>query len=437
MLPFLKNKAHYFGYSLLFSTFSIAFTSPIPLEISSMLEAEDALLFGAEADIGFGIADIKYSENAIKILEFGEGPRSKFEGYDQLHGAGSIWKQIWEWLFELHPKIFYIDTYMTNRAEEERINLDYFKQRGGRVFKNIRQLINSSDFKRARNNDFKRTQLISDYSGVVMFRHQNPSNETIAAFKKQYPEFIVFDAGIASFVNNKQKTDSLFTEEPFKQFRPHAQCYEKAYSPELVENILTDFPEEILVIKPLNSCKGNGVIITHRNDLDETLQMILQKTQGIELSDDTSYSYWTHDRNKTFLIESYEPSRPLEFEGKTYDATLRIVYALMLHAGAITVRILDGYWKLPFKAQEEEGTLTEKAKSKINTSRHSSCILSEEDRIVVGSKFMEFMPQLYKKMLTNGVTNPMERSVRPHSPFLRFIAEEILASRTKWLKKKR
>lgn len=404
-----------------------------PLEMRLELEASDSLLFGSEADVSFGIADIKYSDNALKILEFGEGPRSKFEGYDQLHGSGAMWRQVWDWLFTLHNNVFYIDPYMVNKAEEVRIDLDYFKSKGGHVAKNVLHLTRSSAFRRARNNYFKKTQRIKNYGGILIFRHQNASSDMIQAFKKQFPEFIIFDDSIAPFANNKYKLNCLFSgDEKLQKFRPHAKRYDAKYSIDLADQILADFKEDILVIKPLNACKGNGIIMTHRNDLHETLRSIFTIQEAEEVNEDSSFSFWSTAKNNHFLIESYEPSRMLTMEDKTYDATLRIVYALALDNGVMSIKILDGYWKLPFKAQEENGSLTEKAKSKINTSRQSSVILAEDDRKAVANIFFEFMPHLYKKMVLEHTNFRDIASYPARDLFFHFVAEEILASRTVW-----
>ena len=102
-----------------------------------------------------------------------------------------------------------------------------------------------------------------------------------------------------------------------------------------------------------------------------------------------------------FLIEEYAPSKPVTLGGKQFDATLRMVFVLDYDqvANEINLTFLGDYWKLPEKALDEEGTLTERHKSKIVTNRESSIEVDPQDRLVVMNILGGALPKLYLKMI--------------------------------------
>lgn len=55
-------------------------------------------------DIAFCIADLKFADKKLKILEFGGGQRSGFKGFRLLYGEGKMWGNVWRYL-RTHTKI--------------------------------------------------------------------------------------------------------------------------------------------------------------------------------------------------------------------------------------------------------------------------------------------------------------------------------------------
>ena len=103
-----------------------------------------------------------------------------------------------------------------------------------------------------------------------------------------------------------------------------------------------------------------------RSSNDFAAQSYLQKHP------DKKYAYWLKSREDTFLIEKYYPSdclsfsHPLEDEKASlgeyrYDATMRLAFILQYNEGKMSYHCLGGFWKLPSKALEEDGTLNEKS----------------------------------------------------------------------------
>lgn len=130
-------------------------------------------------------------------------------------------------------------------------------------------------------------------------------------------------------------------------------------------------PSEFYVIKPRGESLANGVIVVANRDLDGVLQMILDPSASLEKQSDKKYAYWRKNREDVFLIEKYYTSdclcfshplsETMSYEGAYhYDATMRLAFILQYDGGNMTYHSLGGFWKLPSKALEEEGTLNEK-----------------------------------------------------------------------------
>jgi hypothetical protein len=168
--------------------------------------------------------------------------------------------------------------------------------------------------------------------------------------------------------------------EELKQYKADWRLYPKKYDPFLAERIQREMPSELYVIKPRRECLANGVIVVANKDLDGVLQMILEPLASLEKHPCKKYAYWWKNREDTFLIEKYYRSDYLCFSqplserdrslspsfqimpcaaGYHYDATMRLAFILQYDEGKMTYHSLGGFWKLPSKAIEEEGTLNE------------------------------------------------------------------------------
>ncbi len=381
---------------------SDSFTTLAENESELIIKIPENCLPNANADITYMIADTKFNGTDLRILEFGEGTRSRFEGYDALHGKGAMWKQFWTYLASFNLPIYYVAPEM-HAAHAAEIDYQTFLSINGKHIFNMYQAIDIASSIPTKTLTRNITAL-SDYSAIIVIRHLDASSPIIRAFKKRFPNFLILDSSSAPFLNNKYKTSSLFDNHiELETLRPANKLYEKKYTKELAQTICNDFPNtDILVIKPLTGCKGYGIIMVEKKDLDKTLYTIFEESEKIAKMDDTSYSYWAQDANNTFLIEQYERSKLIKLPNdatKSYDATLRMVFSISYQNETMHLKIFNGYWKLPLKAQEEEGSLTEKIKSKINPERASSLKLSAEDRALVSTILKKYVPIVYYRML--------------------------------------
>ena len=351
-------------------------------------------------DITALIADIKYNQGKIKILELGEIPRSNFTGHVKLYGDGKIWHNLWNHLTTFGLPIWYVGETLDTVGKHRQIASETLYNIGGKTFSTINQLkedplfINHMHKKIVGNGD-----KISDYHGIIIFRRYKNKQTEIETLKKECPNFIYLNEAAAKHVNNKHKTSLAFNATQLNEYRPQWEVYTKNFACELSDKISADFTTDTLVIKPVNCANGWGVIITHKKRLNATLNLILNYPDVCATIPDRSFSQWAHDRNNTFLVEEFIESQPLSVNNNLYDPTLRMIFMLHHDQGKSDMHFLGSYWKLPELALNEHGSLTKKHKSKINPKKQSSEKVSVHDEEKVQTILRSMMPTLYDYML--------------------------------------
>lgn len=353
-------------------------------------------------DISCFIADIKFDGEHIKILEFGEITKSYFKGHDTLYGKGKIWEGLWNILADYKLPMWYVGKKLEKKAQKDLTAFKTFVSLGGKTADTMELLKQHETFKKQKKRGFSRDeQCINNHKGIVAIRRYRLPKYLRNKFIRENPGFLILSDAAAPFVGNKYRTSQLFDDEELKQFRPRWKKYSKRYKPELAQTIINDLQTDTVVIKPLNSANGWGVIIVDKDELDETLQLILCKDNKTTLRKtyDKTYSHWARDNNRSFIVESYEKSKPITVANNQFDATMRMVFVLTHECNDIGLQFLGGYWKLPVLALSEEGTLTEKHKSKISTKRPSSAEISPEDTKKVQDILSYVLPKIYRKML--------------------------------------
>lgn len=210
---------------------------------------------------------------------------------------------------------------------------------------------------------------ITSYAGIVygafdVVQHFN-------SYQTSYPGILFVDAATFPYWRDKYKMNVLFDlNDELKQYKADWRLYSKKYDPCLSERIQQEMPSSFYVIKPRSEVLANGVIVVASSDLDNVLQMILEPLSILQKHPDKKYSYWWKNKDDTFLIEKYYKSDylcfPLPLNEQIsheaeyhYDATMRLAFILQYDKGKMTYHPLGGFWKLPSKALEEEGTANE------------------------------------------------------------------------------
>lgn len=356
-----------------------------------------------QPDISCFIADMKYDGENLKILEFGEITRSYFKGHDSLYGKGKIWKNLWQELSSYNLPTWYISRTNLSNLEKRIVSFDSYIALDGQIYQSLDILKKSTLFNKLIKKEFDPNEpAINKHNGILIFHHTNMTRPACNKFQHDYPGFIILNKAVEPFVGNKLKTSQLFDDNYLKQFKPLWKIYQKKYTPNLAQQIIHDFNCDTLVIKPLDSANGWGVIIVNKQDLDDTLKLILLSNKtDLKSLHDSSYSHWANDPNRAFLVESYEKSKPITVLDKQYDATMRMVFVLTNNNNQINLKFLGGYWKLPRLSLSEEGSLTEMHKSKIDPKRKiTSAKISPEDTAAVEKILQDVLPKVYKKMLS-------------------------------------
>jgi len=393
--------------------------------LSSVCEPKSSIT-SFDADISFMIADAKYSENNLKILEFGLGPLSGFKHYDAICGEGAIWAKFWTFLKKFNKPIWYVDPhvskqvrYSRRRSFERKRRLSLFRNLGGTVVPSLRALAKSKKFKKAKRIKINRGD-IKNYPGIVILKR--PGNRwfcscvqlhrknkcrfcvesnAVKKFKRKYPNFLYLCEGGYSAGVYKAYSANLFDQAKFPEFKPQFYLCPKEYSSKTLNNILKHVTSDLVVVKPIASAQGKGIMMISRDDLGFVLKGIVNNPRSLKKIDPDSYKQWIKDKNNMFIVESLEQSKTLTKRGKSYDPTLRVVFAMVHSKGEYVIKFLDMYWKLPLHSLDEKVSLTDRYKSKHADSIKvaPSALLSKKEQHDVRRLMKKFMPSLYRRML--------------------------------------
>lgn len=188
---------------------------------------------------------------------------------------------------------------------------------------------------------------------------------------------------------DKKLTHDLMVQAGYGHIIPKQVCMPRMAKSGLAQQIMTglDLDEgdekKLVVLKLCNRSRGAGVIVTPVDDFERVLRELLvlpanltrwfdaQASRlvsvgaadlGFEKSSfEEQQRHWWGNEAPCFVVEQYSTSVPTQQDGKMYDATMRVSFALSFrHAGGDTEQLhemplpndlkvhwLGGYWKLP------------------------------------------------------------------------------------------
>lgn len=377
----------FFAYILLFLSFEMAKT-----EVHKIPD-----------DVAFCIADLKFTDKKLKILEFGGGQRSGFKGFRLLYGEGKMWGNVWRYLSQFQLPIWDIECQSNCQVNRNEIATDLFLALGGQKASCSDDMLTKILKAKSWQHD-EGTDNLSDYKALVISRMKiGRFADLKLEIEKRFPGAIFVGNSSNEYVFNKVATNNLFqNDSDLKQFRPACKVCEKKYAPELAQSIINEIQAEVYVIKPVDAYQGDGVIFTRRNELDKVLRLILGDVESLkkDASLEKDFLYWQKDQNTTFLVEEYVPSKKVMVKGKPYDPTMRVVFGMHLLDGKIYINILGSYWKLPVKPLTAQGTFTKLHKSNIyQGNRTRSAPVSTHDAKNVYKIMRHILKKVYYKML--------------------------------------
>ncbi len=321
------------------------------------------------ADISYMVCDFKYSqEDGVKICEVQHGTVSALGGDLYISGGvGSISPMIANF-FDRFPMKKWVSGRFYAPLRKS------LAAKGWQIEQSITTLSKNPEFLECAALPPADPSSIASYAGIV-YASREAAND-FDFYRKAYPGILFVDAAALPYWIDKYKMNLLFNNNAeLKEYKADWEPYPKKYDPLLAERIQETMPSELYVIKPRKQFLGTGVIVVENKDLDGVLQMILEPQASLKSHPDKSYSYWLRNKDDSFLIEKYYKSDYLHFSHKlsekgdalasdseeaySYDATMRIAFILEYNEGKMSCHCLGGFWKLPCKALEEEGTLKE------------------------------------------------------------------------------
>lgn len=309
------------------------------------------------ADISFLICDLKYSqEYGLKICEVQQGSLSMLSGDHYVtEGEGTIIPALTRYFerFPMQKWLVGLGNYPLKIA---------LKNNGWELTHSLSHLFKQSTLLDSALLPPVNPSSISSYSSII---YSTPTSvKEFNANLRTYPGFLFVDAANISYWRDKYKMSVLFNcKEALKEYKADWALCPKKYDPNLAVKIQEDMPSDLYVIKPRGEFLGNGVIIVASHDLDAVLHLILEDRASLRKHPDKHYAYWYKNKSDSFLIERYFKSDAIPLNDDQnfhYDATMRMGFVLEYDDGITTFHCLGGYWKLPCKALEEEGTLNEK-----------------------------------------------------------------------------
>ena len=349
-------------------------------------------------DITFFFADVKYTGTELKICEFGGVASSIADTQIIINGKQELlvkpyWGLFWHYLKQFNKPILYVGD------QQPAITKELFTV-GGKAFSSMPKFLDY--FKKAQSTRSRPTK-IKDYEGIVVINKcmQGFSRKD---FLKEYP-MLLWVNGYTKMFTVKRHAFQLSDKNPeLRACFPAWKIYKKKYDDGLAEQIIKDIGAPFYIIKPINSMQSRGVIMTRGEKLDEDLKLILQNPETIKASAHKSLSYWKKDTNETFFVQAYAPSKTIRVQGNDYDPTMRLVFFLRHEEGVMTVNVVAGYWKIPVKALNASGTLTEKHITKpFSGDFFSGLLVDPEDLKHAKELLASMLPSLYQKMLACGV----------------------------------
>lgn len=351
-------------------------------------------------DISFLVADLKYSKKkGVQICEVQHGIVSTFRGDRFVNGqSGAISEQFNAYLTQFPSSRWTI----LLKIADPKLRLTLQESSEWIAVHNIDDLISNSAFQCQASLHPADPYDVQTYHGLV-FARQDFIHD-LDTLRAQYPGIIFMDTASRDYWIDKYKMSSLFAKNSeLAKYKPLWGSYQKKYHLNLANKIINDLGCERFVIKPRGAFSGKGVIIVDKEDLDETLQYILNKTEFLKADTDSAYRYWYFDPFPTFLVEEFAASDPVwvpHLNGM-YEPTVRIIFFLIYNNQRIHVKFCRSYLRLPIKSLDEPGTLNEKYKDGVRAPFYEKIDSEIENKIK--EELLKALPLLYEQMLSTRV----------------------------------
>lgn len=351
-----------------------------------------------EPNVSYLFADLKFDGQSLKICEFGPCPYagrpiSKLIIHGKTETMKSpYWGLFWHCLHKLDVPVWCV-------GGRKKIEMDQLTRIQGHYAKKFTSIPKIQRCNACLQKGGTSKLSIADYSGIVVFAC-GCKPQKVKSLKKRYPAFLFVNDRTGKFASHKNLMNPLFAQCNLTDYKPRCGLYPKKYSPELILQIQQDLKADFFIIKPINSLQSRGVIMVPFHELDQTLRLILNDSESLKKVNHRSLRYWAGDKNTSFIVEQYVPSKTIQVNQKSYDPTMRLVFCLWYDQGVITTHVLGGFWKIPVKSLHDDCSLTEQHVT-IPFSGHDNVGIpvSEQDMQVAKGLLAEMLTTLYGHIL--------------------------------------
>jgi hypothetical protein len=384
------------------------------------------LVYTAEkypADICFMVADLKYNtRQGIKICEIQQASLSLFNG-DTFRCAQeeSIHKELVKVLSFYNKKGWVVAHQIADKKIVSALTSSPFWQ----CRHDLIDLVSDGHFMHQAKQAVSDIYDLSSYHG---FLYSNWSHLcVIDDFEKRFPGVIVIDKSSFPFWIDKYLMTQLFAEdELLSTFKPKWGNYKKIYTKDLATQIANDLQCDTFVIKPRGEFLGKGIIITQKEDLDDTLYYIITKNGTLADSENPAYTSWKKDPFDSFIVEEFITSDPIaipHLENRIYQPTMRVAFVLVYNKQCHDVHFLGGYWKTPACALDEEGDFMQKHKDVCKPPYY--CTVEPNTMRLVQEELGIALPILHRKMLQSSSNSQKEHCPQAKKRNLQIILQEV------------
>lgn len=413
---------------------------PLPLKSSVQdfifdTEVVDINQKNLKADISFLFIDFKYMpvhgecfaqqnvSNHIKICEFGSAKAAGLGDTpcDMLIG-GEVekifmpgWPLFWQYLSQLSLPVWVVgvkpadhkSAYLNKQESNEA--WDVFVAMGGRYVSKIVDMNKDPEFTQLKHATLTNVACINAYKGIIIYRRPAcESWEQFNEFRKKYSQFLYLDHVGNIYAASKSKGISLFQTPELQAYKPRCGLYKRQYTKDLAQRIENEIKSDMFVIKPVFAVQGHGIIVVDQQNLDKTLRYMCGDPSSLNIlsgeyeSCSHTYSYWKQNKDDSFIVEQYCPSKPMFIHDKFYDPTVRVYFVLRHDQSKIYVNILAGYAKIPPKSLSDNCSLSEKHKTTPyykSLVQLSALTLPEDVFNDIKREMKAMLPKIYLKML--------------------------------------
>ncbi len=248
---------------------------------------------------------------------------------------------------------------------------------------------------------------------------------------------LLMDDNIVNFIfGNKMLTHEAFIETHLEEARPHTLIFKRQYEDKLAQEIRSRLKGvKQFILKVPDEEEGKGVMVVDDADLDLMLTVLLAphdekearhlgakfaaKLSDIEKlqlprkmqklgAEENRIGTWKNSQSYYFMVEEYVQGKAITYQNNHYDATMRVAFFIIRDNGEMRCEPFACYWKLPPKSMGDSSELRERTVSSFSSTRRDAVAVSDEDRAVVYSRLKNILPNIVQNMMIRNIPDDIK-----------------------------